>query len=54
VKLLPAADGNEYADTHPKIPYRVRNTATLRPKWYVSIKSLSSVLREHCERGAGV
>lgn len=52
-KLPHAANGNRYREPQPDNTQRARDLGTLNPKQKVSIKSLTSELRELCRRGSG-
>ena len=49
-KFLLAVDGNNYKDPQLDNGQRIRDLGTISCKWAVSIKSLSSKLRELCRR----
>lgn len=47
------AQRTKYSDPHLVDIQRVRDIATLIPKWDISLKSILSELRELCRRGGG-
>lgn len=51
-ETLPPVDVGTNAETHSQAIYTVRDLGTLIPERDVSIKSLSSELREVCRRGS--